>query len=215
MSKANLLAMAAVLLLATGSAMLLLGSSGGGVAPAAIVLGSGALALVGFLVLRRGRPQPTPSGDGRPPAAGPTRTGVIAAIAGGSLGAVALLLSLSVAEGEARSHAFFHLIFGVIVLGLLVAIDRWWRPRDGSAAASIRVPLSVLLWIAAAASFLESIGAAGYDRFNAAHRIEWLTSVHNAVTAFGALTLVMIPVGTAVLMYALVDRRRASKAPAA
>jgi hypothetical protein len=72
----------------------------------------------------------------------------------------------------------------------------------------MRTPLLVLLWVALAAAFLESIGAAGYDRFNSEHRIEWLTTVHNSATALGALALLMIPIGIAVLASVLLGRLR-------
>jgi hypothetical protein len=208
--------MLCVLCFAAGAALLLVGSSGPGIPLAAIVLLVGALALVGSLVLRRHEPRPAVAGpDLAPPAAGQSRAGTIAAVVGAALASAALLLTLSVARGEARSHGSFHLIFGVVVLALFVAVDRWWRPREGTAAASLRTPLLVLLWVALAGAFLESVGAAGYDRFNSGHRIPWLTSVHNAATPLGALTLLMIPIAIAVLASVLIGRLRARRSTTA
>jgi hypothetical protein len=127
-------------------------------------------------------------------------------MAGASLGGLALLVALLVAEGEARGHGVFHLIFGVVALVLFFALDRWWRPREGTA--SLRVPLMLLLWLALAGAFLESIGAAGYDRLNSGQRIAWLTSLHNAVAPLGALTLLVIPIALIVLGSATVGRIR-------
>jgi drug/metabolite transporter (DMT)-like permease len=212
MSKANRLVMLAVLCFATGAALFLTGSSGPGIPLTAIVLVVGALALVGSLVFRRREPRLPPAGGDLPPAApGPSRAGTIGAVAGAAIGAIALLLTLFVAQGEARSHGFFHMIFGVVVVGLFVAVDRWWRPREGTAAASLRTPLMVLLWVALAAAFLESIGAAGYDRFNSGQRIPLLTSLHGVATALGALGLLMIPIAIAVLASAFVGRLRSRK----
>lgn len=213
MSKANRLAMLCVFCFAAGAALFLTGSSGPGIPLAAIiVLGGGALALVGSLVLRRREPRLAMAGpDLAQTAVGPSRAGTIAAVVGAAVAAAALLLTLFVAQGEARSHGSFHLIFGVVALGLFVAVDRWWRPREGAAAASLRTPLLVMLWLALAGALLESIGAAGYDRLNSGHRIPWLTSVHNAATPLGAITLLMIPVAFAVLVSVFVGRLRARR----
>jgi hypothetical protein len=209
-SKANLLAMVCVLSFVAGAAILLTGTDGAGLPIVAIALGMGGVSLAGAVLLRRREPTPPTEGAALlQPAAAPSRAGTIAAVAGAVLGGVALLLTLFVGQGEARSHGFFHLIFGIVVLGLFVAVDRWWKPRAGTSASSMRTPLLVLLWVALAAAFLESIGAAGYDRFNSEHRIEWLTTVHNSATAFGALALLMIPIGIAVLASVFVGRLRA------
>jgi hypothetical protein len=207
MSNSNRILVLAVVCFSMGGALFLMGSGGPGLPIAAVALGAGALALAGWLVLRRREPRP--SVDASPPLAalGPSRGGTIGAVAGGVLGASALLLTLTVAEGEARGHGMFHLLFGAVLLGLFVAVDRWWRSREGTAA-SLRTPLLVVLWIALAGAFLESVGAAGYDELNAAHRIEWLTTVHNAVTPLGALSLLAIPMGLAALAAAFVGRLR-------
>jgi hypothetical protein len=113
---------------------------------------------------------------------------------------------LLVAEGEPRGHGVFHLIFGVVALVLFFALDRWWRPREGTA--SLRVPLMLLLWLALAGAFLESIGAAGYDRLNSGQRIAWLTLLHNALAPLGALTLLVMPIALIVLGSAIVGRIR-------
>jgi len=212
MSKANRLVMLGVLCFTAAAVLFLTGSSGPGIPLAAIVLVVGAIALVGSLVLRRREPRPQRARRDLPPvAAGPSRGGTMGAVAGAALGATALLLTLFVAQGEARSHGFFHMIFGVVVLGLFVAVDRWWRPREGTALASLRTPLMVLLWVALVAAFLESIGAAGYDRLNSGHRVPWLTSVHGVATPLGALAVLMMPIAIALLASAFVGRLRSRK----
>lgn len=212
MSNSNRLLVLAVVCCSAGGALFLIGSGGPGLPIAAASFGVGALALVGSLVLRRREPRP--SAEATPPTTAPgrSRAGTIGAVAGAVLGACALVLTLFVALGESRGHGFFHLMFGGVALGLFVAVDRWWLPREGSAAASFRGPLLVVLWIALAGAFLESIGAAGYDEFNAAHRIEWLTTVHNAVTPLGALGMLTIPMALAALAAAFVGRLRARRA---
>jgi hypothetical protein len=212
MSNSNRLLMLAVVCVSAGGALFLIGPTGhGGLLIAAAAFVAGALALAGSLVLRRRDPRPAPPAGLPTAPPGPSRVGTIGAVVGGLLGVLALALTLFVAEGEARGHGIFHLLFGVVVLGLFVAVDRWWRPREGTAGASFRGPLLVVLWIALAGAFLESVGASGYDEFNAAHRIEWLTTVHNAVTPLGALTLLAIPMGLAALAAAFVGRLRARR----
>ena len=171
----------------------------------------GALALAASLVLRRREPEaPAPArGDLPPAAAGPSRAGTIGALAGAALGAVALLFAVFVAEREARAHGFFHLTFGLVILGLFIAIDRWWRPREGTAGSWLRLPMLVLLWVGLAGAFLESMGAAGYG--STRDRIPWLTTVHGIATPFGALGLVMIPVGLFVLASVFVERLHARR----
>jgi hypothetical protein len=212
MSNSNRLLVVAVVCSSAGGALLLMGSSDqGGLLIAAATFVAGALALVGSLVLRRREPRPSAKASLPTAPSGPSRAGTIGAVAGGVLGASALLLTLFVATGEARGHGIFHLLFGVVVLGLFVAVDGWWHPREGTAGASFRGPLLVVLWLALAGAFLESVGAAGYDEFNAAHRIEWLTTVHNAVTPLGALTLLTIPIAAAALASAFIGRLRARR----
>ncbi len=195
-----------------GAALLLMGTSGPGLTAAAVTLSVGAIALAGAIVLRRRQPR-TPSAVPDVRAAGPSRTARIAVVVDAVLGGVAVLLTFTVAQGEARGHGVLHLLFGTVVLALFVAMDRWWRPSEGTAAASFRTPLLVLLWVAMASAFLESIGAAGYDRFNAGDRIAWLTSVHGFATPLGSLSLLIIPIALAVLASVVVGRLRAAMAP--
>jgi hypothetical protein len=209
MSNSNRLLVLVVVCFSMGGALVLMGSGGPGLPIAAVSLGAGALALAGSLVLRRREPRSQVDASTPPATPGPSRGGTIGAVAGGVLGAGALLLTFTVAEGEARGHGTFHLLFGVVLLGLFVAVDRWWHSREGTTtAASFRTPLLVVLWIALAGAFLESVGAAGYDELNAAHRIGWLTTVHNAVTPLGALSLLAIPMGFAALAAAFVAHLR-------
>lgn len=213
-SKTNLLVSIGVLCFAMGGALFLIGTTGRGIVVAAILVVLGTLALVGSRALRSRDPQGVPWARELPVAAatGPSRAGTIGAIAGASLCALALLVALLVAEGQARGHGIFHLIFGTIALALFVALGRWWRPREGTP--SLRVPLMLVLWLALAGAFLESIGAAGYDELNSGQRIAWLTSVHNAVAPLGALTLLVIPIALIVLCSVIVGRiRRSPSAP--
>jgi hypothetical protein len=211
MSKTNLLAWLGGLCFTMGAGLFVIGSSGPVIIiVAAVLVVVGTLALVGARASRARDREGVPSARELPVAAavGPSRAGTIGAVAGASLGALALLVALFVAEGEARGHGVFHLIFGTIALVLFVALDRWWRPREGTA--SPRVPLMLVLWLAIAGAFLESIGAAGYDELNSGQRIAWLTSVHNAVAPLGGLTLLVIPIALIVLGSVIVGRIRRS-----
>jgi hypothetical protein len=208
MSKTNILVWLGVLCFAGGAALFVIGSSGQGIiVVAAILVVVGVLALLGARASRRRDGETVPPAR-EVPAAGSSRAGTFGAVAGASLGALALLVTFFVAEGQARGHGIFHLIFGLVALVLFVALDRWWRPREGTA--SLRVPLMLVLWLALAGAFLESIGAAGYDRLNEGHRIAWLTSVHNAVAPLGALTLLVIPLALIVLGSTIIGRIRRS-----
>ena len=211
MSKADGLVVVGAISFIGGAALFLIGSSGSGIVLAAIVFVVGAIALVSAMVLRRGEPR-TVADDVRP--AGPSQVGKVGAFAVGALGTLALVLIFFVAQGEARGHGLMHLIFGATALGLFVALDRWWRPRKGSAAASLRTPLMVLLWIGTASSFLESIGAAGYDRFNTGARIPWLTSMHGFAVPLGAVSVLMIPIAALVLASVFAGRLRARRVAA-
>jgi hypothetical protein len=131
---------------------------------------------------------------------------VTLAVVGIGLGAVALMVTFVVARGEARGHAFGHLVIGAALLGLFAAIGSAWHPRAGSSSSNYRAALLVTLWIASVATFLESIGAAGYDKFNDGHRLEWLTALHGMATPIASLGIVLLPLSVAVLAVALVGR---------
>ncbi len=74
----------------------------------------------------------SPSGDDGPTAAGGRRAIIGFAIAWLVLAAVSLTLAFVVAEGEARTHATFHLFAGFIAMALFVSIGLLWTPsREG------------------------------------------------------------------------------------
>jgi hypothetical protein len=128
------------------------------------------------------------------------------AVVGIGLGATALMVTVVVAKGEARGHAFGHLVIGAALLGLFAAIGSTWHPRAGSSSSNYRAALLIALWIASVAAFLESIGAAGYDKFNAGHRLEWPTALHGMETPIAGLGIVLLPLSVGVLAVALVGR---------
>ena len=215
MSKVNLLFAIGVVGCVAGGGLLLTGAAGVGTPIPWIVLVVGLISLAGAYAVRRHAPGTSPERvEASDVTIEPGHTWTIAAVAGAALGVVALLLALVVGEGEARSHGVFHWLFGAVALGLLVAVDRWWRPRIGTFAASWRSPVLALLLAGAAAAFLESIGAAGYDRFNAGVRTEWLTTLHNASAPFGTLAVLMIPIAVGVLVSVTVRRMRTRRTAA-
>jgi hypothetical protein len=73
-----------------------------------------------------------------------------------------------------------------------------------------------LLAVASLAAFVESIGGAGYDAANEAHRIEALTRLHNIVTPLGALVIGAVPIGIVAVFVVLIAwaMRRCRGSPA-
>jgi hypothetical protein len=128
------------------------------------------------------------------------------AVVGIGLGAIALMVTVVVVKGEAGGHAFGHLVLGAALLGLFAAIGAAWHPRAGSSSSNYRAALLIVLWIASVATFLESIGAAGYDQFNAGHRLEWLTALHGMATPIASLGILLLPLSVGVLAITLVGR---------
>lgn len=124
------------------------------------------------------------------------RTGVfVFAIVCVALGAVSLVLAFAVAEGEARNHATFHHFAGFVCLALFVAIALLWKPAPDGSTSMGRAALLIVTGMGAVGQLLEAIGASGYDRFNAGHEIEPLTSLHNSVGILGPVALLAIPIG--------------------
>lgn len=154
-------------------------------------LGVGAALLVIATTRTRSRsPDPT-TGD---PARG-EQIVRIAFIALAVLGLTALVVAVLVAVGEARGHAVFHLLTGLVCLGLFSALAFPWHPTPGSGTAMFRGMVLALLALAAAGSFIESLGGSGYDAANASHRIPLLASLHGVGISFGAFVLVGVPLG--------------------
>ncbi len=165
----------------------------------AAVLGS--IALIVALVTRQGEAAPSAPHD--PERGERLARNVAYGLAG--LGLVAFLVALVVAEGEARGHAVFHLLSGLLCLGLFAALAFLWHPRPGGAA-SFRGFVLMLLAVAALGALMESLGGAGYDAANAGHRIELLTTLHNIVTPFGALLLIAVPLALITGISVLITR---------
>jgi len=61
-----------------------------------------------------------------------SRSVVVLALAGLAVAASTLGVALLVAEGEARGHAFFHLLSGAVGLALFAGVGLGWRSRTGS-----------------------------------------------------------------------------------
>lgn len=118
----------------------------------------------------------------------------IAGIGLTALALVALIVALVVATGEARDHAFGHLIIGIAVLALFAALALPWHPAAGSSAAMLRGVVLVLLALGTFGSFVESLGGAGYDAANAERRIASLAVLHDVGLVFGVF-IIAAPLG--------------------
>lgn len=133
-----------------------------------------------------------------------------------ALGLVALVVALVVATGDARDHAFLHLLAGVACLALFVPYAFAWHPEPGSARDGFRSVLLLLLAFAAFGSFLESIGGAGYDERNVGRRIEVLTTLHDVALVFAPFLMVAVPLAlvACLVVFAawVVDRDRSALA---
>jgi hypothetical protein len=112
-----------------------------------------------------------------------------------ALGVVAILTAALVAIGDARGHAVFHLLTGLIGLALFAALAFRWHPVPGSGVALFRGMVLTLLALAAFGSFVESLGGAGYDAANDARRIDVLASLHGVGVPFGGFVMTGIPIG--------------------
>lgn len=115
--------------------------------------------------------------------------------AAATLLAVGVVEALFVAEGEARGHIVFHLVFATVLLLLFVAVGLLWRSRPRSIASICRGFLLFALALSTTGTLFEAIGAGGYDAQNAQSQIDWLTAIHSNATPIAMLGLPMIPVG--------------------
>ena len=109
------------------------------------------------------------------------------ALVGWALVAGALVVALVVAEGQARGHAFFHLAFAVAALAGVTGVT--FAPRGAGRGRGLPWFLLAALGLLAVGSLLESIGGAGYDRFNDGSRIETLTTIHGFATPLAGIAL--------------------------
>jgi hypothetical protein len=101
---------------------------------------------------------------------------------------------------------------------LFAALAFPWHPTPGSGAAMFRGMVLTLLALAAAGSFIESLGGSGYDAANAGHRIQTLASLHGVGVYFGAFVMAGVPIGivtaTAVVIGHALHRRQPPVQPA-
>lgn len=189
------------LVFSAAAGMLLIGSEGPPILPAiAAVLGASLVAL-GLVLSRRATAEQT--------AAEPVGTAAskIAAVALAAVGAMALVVALLVAVGDARGHAAFHFVPGAIGLVAFTGLALLWRPVKGSLTAGLRILILVQVGLGTLGQFLESIGGSGYDAANDGRRIELLTGIHDIAVWFGFFAL-FIPLGLVVLVVVLVSRFR-------
>jgi hypothetical protein len=130
------------------------------------------------------------------------------------LAAISLTLAFAVAEGEARSHATGHLVLGFLSIALFFSVGLLWTPREGGRASLVRAGILVITAMGAFGQVLESIGASGYDRFNAGREIEFLTGIHGAVGILGPVALMAIPIGLLALALLAIARLLGRSSPA-
>lgn len=187
-------------LMLAGSTLLLGSANKPWLTLAGLALGS--IALIAALIGRRSEADRPTTHD---PARGERLIRVVTyGLAG--LGLVAVLVAILVAEGEARGHAFFHFLSGLLCVGLFAALAFLLHPDAGTGAASIRGLVLTLLAAGALGSFMESLGGSGYDAANVGHRIEALTTLHNIAVPLGGLTLIAIPLGVITGVVLLIAR---------
>jgi hypothetical protein len=194
MGKGRVLQGAGIACLIVAVSTLLLGGSSG---PPWLSLILGTIGMVLLIVaVSRGARREAPGAAPPAPDALARRVRLTRSVAIGlaGLGAIALLVALVVAEGQARGHALIHLLTGAFSLALFVGLAFPWHPQTRRAA-SLQGFVLLLLAIATAAQFVESLGGSGYDAANAGRRIEALTTLHGVGVAFGGLVLVALPLG--------------------
>ena len=148
----------------------------------------------------------SPKGQDTRSGLGAKRSVVGLAIAWVVLAVISLTLAFAVAEGEARTHATGHLVLGFLSIVLFASIGLLWTPPEGGRASLVRAGILVITAMGAFGQVFESIGASGYDRFNAGHEIEVLTSIHNAVGILGPVALMAIPIGLVALVVLAITR---------
>lgn len=185
------------ILIAAGGVCLLAGASTALAGSSSFPLATLGLLAVGavLLVLGLERTRNRARGDGpRDPARGDRLARIVFTI-DAVLGLAAIIAAAFVAVGEARGHAVFHLLTGVIGLALFAALAFRWHPVPGSGVALFRGMVLTLLALAAFGSFVESLGGAGYDAANDARRLTLLASLHPVGVPFGGFVMTGIPIG--------------------
>lgn len=174
-------------------------------------LGLGAVLLVVGLARAR---KSLPSVQTRDPARGERVVRVVFLVLAG-VAVVAALTAMLVAVGEARGHAVFHLLTGLICLGLFAALAFPWHPTPGSGTAMFRGMVLTLLVLAAAGSFIESLGGSGYDAANMGHRIQTLAWLHGVGVYFGAFVMAGVPIGMITAIAVLIGHELHRRQPPA
>jgi len=191
-------------LIAGGGVCLLVGASTALAGSSSFPLATLGLLAVGAVLLVIGLERARSRGDGpRDPARGDRLARVVFTI-DAMLGIAAIGAAAFVAVGDARGHAVFHLLTGVIGLALFAALAFRWHPVPGSGVALFRGMVLTLLALAAFGSFVESLGGAGYDAANDARRIDLLAALHGVGVPFGGFVMTGIPIGIATCVVLLV-----------
>ena len=193
-------------LIAGGGVCLLVGASTALAGSSSFPLATLGLLAVGAVLLVIGleRARSRTRGDGpRDPARGDRLARIVFTI-DAVLGIAAIGAAAFVAVGDARGHAVFHLLTGVIGLALFAALAFRWHPVPGSGVALFRGMVLTLLALAAFGSFVESLGGAGYDAANDARRIDLLAALHGVGVPFGGFVMTGIPIGIATCVVLLV-----------
>jgi hypothetical protein len=194
------------ILIAAGGVCLLVGASTALAGSSSFPLATLGLLALGAVLLVIGleRTRSRSRGDGpRDPARG-DRLARTAFTIDAVLGIAALVAAAFVAVGEARGHAVFHLLTGVIALALLAALAFRWHPAPGSGIALFRGMVLTLLALAAFGSFVESMGGAGYDAANETRRLTLLASLHPVGVPFGGFVMTGIPIGIITVIVVLI-----------
>jgi hypothetical protein len=111
------------------------------------------------------------------------------------LAVAALVVAFAVGEGGARGHAIYHLIAGVVCLGLFAGLGFAWRPAPDTGRATFRTVLLWLLGLSTFGALVESLGGAGYDVANEGRRLETLTVLHDVGLLFGPFLMLAVPLG--------------------
>ena len=194
------------ILITVGGVCLLVGASTALAGSSSFPLATLGLLVVGAVLLVIGleRTRNRSRGDvPRDPARG-ERLARIAFTIDAVLGVAAIVTAAFVAVGEARGHAVFHLLTGVIGLALFAALAFRWHPVPGSGIALFRGMVLTLLALAAFGSFVESLGGAGYDSANDARRLTLLASLHPVGVPFGGFVMTGIPIGIVTVIVVLI-----------
>jgi hypothetical protein len=126
------------------------------------------------------------SSGSRPIREGPTSDRLVPIVitALSLVGLGALSAGATLAVGDTRGHAFGHLAVGLVCFALFLLLALRWHPAGGSRAGTFRGLSLLLLAVGAFGSFVESLGASGYDAANSTRRISALGALHDVGLLF-------------------------------